>query len=257
MRSVAFGMFAAVLASQAVAAPISGSVSGQAFLQTSSGTPQTCAGQDDVLLLADDASADQVKSQLASSERAFVSVNDFTLARVQAPSTPCDAAGTFEFTGVAPGTYFLVSRITWAGNQQGGYLMRRIEVAAGQAVKTILSARVEDAPKAPPVAERDSREIAIERAVKARLIDPSSAEFEWSGRWIENTDWKTWRWSKPVRGDVTCGRVNARNRMGGYVGQTTFLAVVASGSVAQLQMDSAGSSGISISHTLCEKAGFY
>jgi hypothetical protein len=47
---------------------------------------------------------------------------------------------------------------------------------------------------------------AAERAVRDQLIDPASAEFS------EVTS----------KGNVTCGLVNSKNRMGGYTGRQVF-----------------------------------
>lgn len=66
--------------------------------------------------------------------------------------------------------------------------------------------------------------IAGEAAVKAQLVDPNSAEFEWPYGFILGT-WKPFL-AKRVTGYWTCGRVNARNRMGGYAGSAVFVVVL-------------------------------
>lgn len=63
-----------------------------------------------------------------------------------------------------------------------------------------------------------------EKAVRARLVDPSSAQFEWPHGFLYGT-WKPFL-SKRVEGYWTCGQINARNRMGGYVGATYFVVVM-------------------------------
>lgn len=69
-----------------------------------------------------------------------------------------------------------------------------------------------------PGATRSAKEL-----VAARLLDPRSAQFE-----------------DVVSGDgVVCGRVNAKNRMGGYVGFKRFVVDVAAGSV-DMEPDIAG-----------------
>lgn len=69
-----------------------------------------------------------------------------------------------------------------------------------------------------------------EAAIKADLFDPSSAQIEWPYGFTMGT-WKPFL-KKRVTGYLTCGRVNAKNRMGGYVGSTAFVVVVEhSGSV--------------------------
>lgn len=78
-----------------------------------------------------------------------------------------------------------------------------------------------------PVPEWTSfREIA-EKAISARLVDPESARITWlSG--FRKGGFKPLL-ERRVFGYVACGEVNARNRMGGYVGATTFIAVVDNG----------------------------
>lgn len=235
--------------------PVS-AIAGQAFIQTSSGMPRTCAGQDDVLILPETASA-TVSAYFSSTTKGFVSNGSPPLATAgSAKTAPCDATGAFKFTDLTPGSYFIVSHITWAAGQQGGWLMKRVEVAPGQTGDAILSSTVEDAPPPPEPPKRDPREVTAEQAVRAQLFDPNSAEFEWPGRWNENRDFKFWRWSKPIHGDYTCGKVNAHNRMGGYVGQTYFLVVVSDGAIAFLQLDTSGDSDLSIVRLRCQKEGF-
>jgi len=75
-----------------------------------------------------------------------------------------------------------------------------------------------------------------ENALKAILIDPSSAQIAWAGGF-------RWGYFKPILqgkkwGWVGCGFVNARNRFGGYVGSTGFV-VVYDGGVTYVGMDDA------------------
>jgi membrane-associated protease RseP (regulator of RpoE activity) len=63
-----------------------------------------------------------------------------------------------------------------------------------------------------------------EAGLASRLIDPESARITWLG-----AAWKGGYkplLAAPVQGYVACGTVNARNRMGGYVGAKTFIVVV-------------------------------
>lgn len=50
---------------------------------------------------------------------------------------------------------------------------------------------------------------AMESEIKSHLVDPDSAKFTW--------------WDYPNKG-FYCGLLNARNRMGGYTGNTLFYA---------------------------------
>lgn len=63
-----------------------------------------------------------------------------------------------------------------------------------------------------------------EATIKSTLIDPGSAQIEWPYGFTYGT-WKPFL-KKRVSGYLTCGRVNARNRMGGYVGATAFVIVL-------------------------------
>lgn len=63
-----------------------------------------------------------------------------------------------------------------------------------------------------------------EAAVRRKLVDPSSAQFEWPYLFARGS-WKPFL-GKRVSGYFTCGLVNARNRMGGYSGAATFVAVI-------------------------------
>lgn len=71
--------------------------------------------------------------------------------------------------------------------------------------------------------ERSFRK-AAEGAVRERLIDPDSARFEWPYGFL-NGYWKPVL-QKRILGNWTCGRVNARNRMGGYAGSSAFVVVL-------------------------------
>lgn len=65
---------------------------------------------------------------------------------------------------------------------------------------------------------------AAEQAVRSRLIDPGSAQFEWPFGFTYGT-WKPFL-GKRVEGYWSCGQINARNRMGGYTGATYFVVVM-------------------------------
>lgn len=63
-----------------------------------------------------------------------------------------------------------------------------------------------------------------EAAIKSGLFDPSSAQIEWPYGFTAG-GWKPLL-RKRISGYFTCGRVNAKNRMGGYVGSTAFVVVL-------------------------------
>ena len=76
---------------------------------------------------------------------------------------------------------------------------------------------------------------AAEYSIKAKLIDPDSAKIDWPRGFIFGT-WKPFL-GKRHEGYWTCGNVNARNRMGGFAGTTSFVVVLdSSGSVLFSEM---------------------
>lgn len=73
-----------------------------------------------------------------------------------------------------------------------------------------------------------------EAQLRARLIDPDSAHIEWPYNFISGS--LKSMLSKRRAGFFTCGRVNAKNRMGGYTGQSWFLIIENSGVVTELDI---------------------
>jgi hypothetical protein len=74
-----------------------------------------------------------------------------------------------------------------------------------------------------------------ETALRSSLFDPDSARIQWTHGFLMGK-WKPFL-SKPVEGYWTCGSINARNRMGGYVGSNAFVVVLdANGSVKYSEM---------------------
>lgn len=79
----------------------------------------------------------------------------------------------------------------------------------------------------------NEKEIA-EEWVKSQLIDPYSAQFEQVGfRKGYTSVFGTTKF-----GWVYCGRVNAKNRMGGYTGRSAFFTTIQYGVVVQGLIDS-------------------
>lgn len=63
-----------------------------------------------------------------------------------------------------------------------------------------------------------------EEAVRGGLVDPYSAVFEWP--WAYRMGPYKPILSRTIHGYMTCGLVNARNRMGGYAGRVYFVVIV-------------------------------
>lgn len=72
---------------------------------------------------------------------------------------------------------------------------------------------------------------AAEQALRSRLFDPDSARIEWPYGFLSGS-WKP-AFQKPIEGYWTCGLINAKNRMGGYTGSRSFVAVVSPTSIVQ------------------------
>ena len=88
----------------------------------------------------------------------------------------------------------------------------------------------------------DAMKSAAENKIRSKLVDPSSAQFEWPHGFIEGT-WPTILKKVKYDGWITCGKVNARNRMGGYTGLTYFVAVLSNNSVVYADIGSADGRG--------------
>lgn len=98
---------------------------------------------------------------------------------------------------------------------------------AGVALATCApaSAKTEEVPyKYGPAPEWEHFKQMAEAAVRARLVDPDSAKFEWLTGY-KQTAYKPFLASK-VYGYAACGLVNSRNRMGGFAGRTFFAVVI-------------------------------
>lgn len=93
------------------------------------------------------------------------------------------------------------------------------------------SAKKEQAPidPGPPPASLEEFKRLGEQAMLASFFDPGSAQITWD-RAIIGGYWKPVLQGK-VQGWWTCGTVNAKNRMGGYVGAHRFVVVERNGQV--------------------------
>ena len=91
-----------------------------------------------------------------------------------------------------------------------------------------------------------------EAAVRAQLVDPGSAQFEWPYKFV-NGYWKPFL-EKRVQGYVTCGFVNARNRMGGYAGRSAFVVVLSAERTPLLVNMDSGTDKYGLIGAQCEKA---
>ncbi len=121
----------------AFAAGGTATISGQAFLRTVGGDVKTGAGSDVTLDPVTDYSRVwwdnfgswwSKKKEIPPDQR-FRSARRFTQA---------DAEGKFQFTGLAPGRYFLRSVVVWSGNQ-GGLVTKEVLIVADQPNAVLLT----------------------------------------------------------------------------------------------------------------------
>jgi len=89
-----------------------------------------------------------------------------------------------------------------------------------------------------------------EQAITARLIDPESARIEWPYGFVGGS--LKAPFGKRRVGWFTCGLVNAKNRMGGYTGQSYFEVLIHNGAIEFLDIGEAGQE-IDLVAMSCEK----
>jgi hypothetical protein len=138
-------------------------------------------------------------------------------------------------------TSHTAGRVTdWASSAKEYFAWRmseKVPPSARKSPEDILADLKRDAQAANDhtIDQRPDRELRLrqagEAAVKARLVDPYSAQFEWPYGFTFGT-WKPFM-ARRVTGYWTCGRVNSRNRMGGYAGSATFVVVLDEDGTAQ------------------------
>jgi hypothetical protein len=95
------------------------------------------------------------------------------------------------------------------------------------AIAAVSSAAIAAAPSRPLTA---SEKVVVEHAIRAQLSDPDSAKFRHNGYQAGST------WY--------CGLVNAKNRLGGFVGYKLFYVIVADGDKATGPIKAVRSSNI-------------
>ena len=122
-------------------------VSGIALIKAG-GTNHTCAGQS-ALLIPDSAYArarmtaifgNATKGMRAASLGAAKFERDDSLYVSSLRTTRCDSSGSFSFTQVPDGVWYVTSSVKWqAGPQaEGGSMMQRVELRGGRQVKVTL-----------------------------------------------------------------------------------------------------------------------
>lgn len=132
-------------------------------------------------------------------------------------------------------------------------ILSGVIAGATLAVSAPANAKKEEAPYnyGPPPEWQHFKQLA-ENAIRARLVDPDSAKFEWPNGY-KQTAFKPFLEPR-VYGYATCGLVNSRNRMGGYVGRTFFAVVIDYDHVVYAAIGD--SSGFDFTNETCTKSVF-
>lgn len=121
-------------------------------------------------------------------------------------------------------------------------MMQRILCAAAvPAVFLVTGATSAAAPKREdnhlygPAPEWEHYRSLAEAELRSRLIDPESGRITWTGGYYKG-EFKMFFRGRTA-GYVACGTINAKNRMGGYVGAVAFVTVIDYGRVLFAEMD--------------------
>lgn len=101
--------------------------------------------------------------------------------------------------------------------------------------------------------EREAGIAMIESAIRAQLKDPESARFEWPNGFVHG--WYQVPFGQRYIGWITCGRVNAKNSFGGYVGSSAAIGVIRNGSVIVANIDSSTHRDMPFVGESCRKIG--
>lgn len=99
----------------------------------------------------------------------------------------------------------------------------------------------QEQPTAQDAALELQRMRAVIQELNSTLIDPGSAHINLPYGFTPMTRWRIW--GVEMTGFFTCGVVNSRNRMGGYVGKTAFLAHISSQGQVSVTLDSPSTAG--------------
>jgi hypothetical protein len=118
----------------------SSSVEGQGFLRQKGGGVVTCAGSK-VALIPATSFFREVIGHLKAGRRVAAMEQLDSSYRPMLKQSQCDAQGNFQFRDVPSGKWFVFTEVKWTVgyNQQGGTLLREIELQPGRSEKALLS----------------------------------------------------------------------------------------------------------------------
>lgn len=117
-------------------------VTGQAFLRQQGGGVVTCAGSPIFLIPSIPATRQMLTDMKAGARGQPGAKIDPKLRGTGAEGT-CNAQGNFRLGPVAPGSYILLTEVSWAAGyaRQGGTLRRDLTVTDGQTLEVLLTER--------------------------------------------------------------------------------------------------------------------
>ena len=130
-------------------------IAGNAFMRQQGGGVVTCAGQDVILIAANEYSAERLQHIYgiapAVGQTIGRPVYDVMRKRVEFTDSPpaytemqrktkCDSLGNFEFTSIKAGDYYIITGVVWqVQSMQGGTLVTRVRVSDENPDKVIMS----------------------------------------------------------------------------------------------------------------------
>lgn len=121
-------------------------IKGNAFIRQNGGGVVTCAGNAVFLVPATAYAIARFESLYGNARGGFSRRNvkftpDEPEYRAQTRETRCDAAGSFEFAGLADGDFFVTTSVVWTVSyaSQGGYVMQRTRVSGGRTINVVVA----------------------------------------------------------------------------------------------------------------------
>lgn len=116
-------------------------------------------------------------------------------------------------------------------------------------------ALAKDAPDYGPAPDPAVGVAMVEAAIKAKLKDPYSAQFDWPYGFTAGSYRPIY--ARRQHGWITCGTVNARNSYGGYIGRRTIIGLIKNGALVFADIDDNTNFGANngIESATCSKLG--
>lgn len=130
------------------------SISGNAVLRTVGGEVRTCAGYPVTLVPVTAYATERFTAIYGNAQSGYVPLSQ---GKTFSPANPhyeneagrtetCDSQGNFAFSGIADGSYYIVTMVVWGvpqsayyTEQQGGPLFQRVDVSGGETKRIVLT----------------------------------------------------------------------------------------------------------------------